>query len=89
MKMEEKLHLMMFEGVEAFLNLVISLLDSKEINKKTVRRLFVSLRQGIREARQELQPNSTTTKTPEDLESVDQLLRRVSRLEDMFIGDGK
>ena len=79
--MEEKLHLMMFEGVEAFLSLVISLLDSKEINKKTVRRLFVSLRQGIRAARQELQPSSTTTKTPEDLESVDQLLRKDSKHE--------
>ena len=93
MKMEEKLHLMTLEGVEAYLNLAISLLDSKETNRKTVKQLLEFLRQGIKEALQVLQPSCTTIEKQEDLESVEHsihsLQNRTTRLEELVIGDNK
>jgi len=66
MKMAGKSHLMILGGVEASLNLAISWLDSKEINKKEVRQLLESLRPDIKAVRQELQLNYTTTKNQAD-----------------------
>jgi len=59
-----------------------------------VKQLLEFLRQGIREALQVLRPSCTTTEKQEDSESVEPLMlsklnQRVSKLEDLLIGDGK
>ena len=61
MKTAEKYHLLILGEVEVSLNLVISLLDSKEISRKKVKQLLESLRLDIRGVRQELQRDYTTT----------------------------
>ena len=93
MKMEDKSLLRILEAQEALLNSAISLLDLKEINRKTVRQLLEYLRQDIRAHLRDLQGVSSTTVPQEDSKSVevalwdriDQLDKRVSKLEDSVL----
>ena len=69
MKMVDKSLLQILEGQVPLLNSVISLLDSKEINKKKVRQLLEYLRQDIKAHLRDLQEGSTMTQEPDGLES--------------------
>jgi hypothetical protein len=104
MKMADKSHLQIYGDLERLLNSVISLLDSKEINKKKVRPLLEYLRQDIKAHLRDLQEGSTMTQEPDGLESavgsqgalhwnrIRDLDKRLSKLEswkESLMDDGK
>ena len=64
--MADKSLLRILEAQEVLLNSVISLLDLKEINRKTVKQLLQYLRQDIRAHLQDLQVDSTMIQGQED-----------------------